>query len=54
MAEGDGRLGPGELQELLSANNMSEEEFAAREFEKGTTIVTGGENGSTKSIMPYY
>ncbi|MBW9308122.1 hypothetical protein EBB69_03530 [Lactobacillus delbrueckii] len=52
IAEGDVRLGPGELQELLSANNMSEEEFAAREFEKGTTIVTGGENGSTKSITP--
>ncbi|MGZ1158564.1 hypothetical protein ACXO19_06460 [Lactobacillus delbrueckii subsp. bulgaricus] len=33
MAEGDGRLGPGKLQELLAANNMSEEEFAAREFE---------------------
>lgn len=49
MAEGDGRLGPEELQELLAANNMSEEEF-----EKGTTIVTGGENGSTKSITPYY
>ncbi|GHN20358.1 hypothetical protein ME784_08730 [Lactobacillus delbrueckii] len=30
IAEGDGRLGPGELQELLAANNMSEEEFAAR------------------------
>lgn len=54
MAESDGRLGPGELQELLAANNMSEEEFAAREFEKGTMIVTGGENGSTKSITPYY
>lgn len=26
-----GRLAPGQLQELLAANNMSEEEFAARE-----------------------
>lgn len=33
MAEGDGRLEPGQLQELLAANNMSEEEFAAREFD---------------------
>lgn len=32
MAEGDGRLGPGQLQELLAANNMSEEEFASKEF----------------------
>lgn len=33
MAEGDDRLGPGQLQELLAANNMSEEEFASKEFE---------------------
>ena len=52
------------IDQVVSVDTKSEVEYKVTPYKtiqkyepnlpKGTTIVTGGENGSTKSITPYY
>ncbi|MFV4923463.1 G5 domain-containing protein [Lactobacillus delbrueckii subsp. allosunkii] len=52
------------MDQVVSVGTKSEVEYKVTPYKtiqkydpnlpKGTTIVTGGENGSTKSITPYY